>query len=227
MKKIMMGAIIFIIIMLASIISGDKENKAEPNIIDIDVVNDKEGDKNEDKSLELMKLAEEEYAHNDIDDKKQNIKEEKIHTANRGSYREVPKTNTSMKSYMDYKAITNKSSEQYKLQQRGDIYTDNEGFRRIGDKFVVAVGTYFGTNVGQEVEIKLSSGNTFKAIIGDIKADIHTDSQNIQHNVDGSVVEFLVNQSKLEKTIKAMGDCSYSKVNDFKGDVVGIMVLDK
>ena len=97
---------------------------------------------------------------------------------------------------------------------------------RSGDNFIIAVGTYFGCNVGQEVMVKLSSGATFKAIVGDIKANQHTDNINIQHSVDGSVVEFLVDSSKLDETIRKMGDCSYSSANDFKGDVVGITVYE-
>lgn len=156
----------------------------------------------------------------------QKKRDRKNSTTSRGSYKRVSKTNTSMKSYMDYRTITDKTSEQYKLQHNENIYTDNEGFRKIGDNFIIAVGTYFGCNVGQEVTVKLSSGATFKAIVGDIKADIHTDSENIQHNVDGSVVEFLVDSKKLDKIIKAMGDCSYSETNDFKGDIVSITVYE-
>ena len=156
----------------------------------------------------------------------QKKRDRKNSTTSRGSYKRVSKTNTSMKSYMNYRTITDKTSEQYKLQHNENIYTDNEGFRKIGDNFIIAVGTYFGCNVGQEVMVKLSSGTTFKAIVGDIKANQHTDNINIQHSVDGSVVEFLVDSSKLDETIRKMGDCSYSSANDFKGDVVGITVYE-
>ena len=157
----------------------------------------------------------------------QKKRDKKNKTVSRGIYKRISKSNTNMKSYMDYRAIKDKTSDQYKLQHSKDIYTDNEGFRRIGDNFIVAIGTYFGCNVGQEVMVKLSSGTTFKAIVGDIKANQHTDNINIQHSVDGSVVEFLVDSSKLDETIRKMGDCSYSSANDFKGDVVGITVYDK
>ena len=159
-------------------------------------------------------------------EEKKRKKRKQFSATSRGTFRSVPRTGTSMKSYMSYKTITDKSSEQYKLQHSKDIYTDNEGFRRIGDNFIIAIGTYFGCNVGQEVMVKLSSGVTFKAIVGDIKANQHTDNINIQHSVDGSVVEFLVDSSKLVETIRKMGDCSYSSANDFKGDVVGITVYE-
>lgn len=153
-------------------------------------------------------------------------KRDRVSPPSRGIVKRVPKSGTSMKSYMDYRAITNKASKQYKLQQRSDIYTDNEGFRRIGDKFVIAIGTYFKCDVGQEVRVELTSGEIFEAYIGDIKADKDTDSQNISHRVDGSVIEFLVDSKKLDKTIRKMGDCSFSNINNFKGDVVSIEILD-
>ena len=68
-----------------------------------------------------------------------------------------------MKTYMDYRTITDKSSKQYKLQQDNNVYTDDEGFRKIEDKFIVAVGTYYGT-VGTELLIELSSEQYLKRL---------------------------------------------------------------
>ncbi len=155
------------------------------------------------------------------------IERKRVKRVSRGISRSVPKTNTSMKTYMHYKTITNKSSEQYKLQNRDDVWTDEEGFRRLGDKFIVAVGTYYSKEVGQELIIELDNGTTFDAIVGDIKDDKHTDSTNRQHKVDKSVIEFIVDLKKLDNTIKKMGDCSYSNMNDFKGNISNIIVLPK
>ena len=152
-------------------------------------------------------------------------KREEIKRENRPKVsRSVPLANTSMKTYMDYRKITNKSSVQYKLQQRDDVWTDEEGFRRLGDKFMVACGTYYG-QAGTELQIVLENGTVFDAIMGDVKANAHTDSQNRQHAKDGSVVEFLVSTKDLDSTIRKMGDCSYSSVNNFKGNIVDIIIL--
>ena len=230
-KKIVATILIFVLIVIMGAKSEDGSKVNRVKTIEIDIEDKTTEEDTTDKqldALELMQIAEtmvEDEIKNEEDDSNYK-KKEKIHMANRGTFRIVPKTNTNMKSYMDYRAIKDKTSDQYKLQHCKDIYTDNEGFRRIGDNFIVAIGTYFGCNVGQEVMVKLSSGITFKAIVGDIKANQHTDSENIQHSVDGSVVEFLVDSSKLDETIRKMGDCSYSSANDFKGDVVGITVYE-
>lgn len=150
----------------------------------------------------------------------------KIASASRGISMSVPRSNTSRKTYMDYRAITSTNSPQYKLQHSGNVYTDNNGFRRVGDKFIVAVGTYFTSNVGSSLIIKLDSGTTFEAIVGDIKANKDTDNQHIQHSSDGSVVEFLVDTNTLEPAIKKMGNCSYSKVYNFKGNIQSITVIE-
>lgn len=46
--------------------------------------------------------------------------------------RNVPK-NSSKKTYMDYRKITDTSSEQYKLQQNKDCYTTDTGLRKLNE----------------------------------------------------------------------------------------------
>lgn len=216
LKKIVIGGVVICLsLMFSGNLSIKKElnNKYKIELPTLDELIDKE-------NKEIKKKNKIEEVKKEVQKKR----DRKNKTVSRGIYKRISKSNTSMKSYMDYRAIKDKTSEQYKLQHSKDIYTDNEGFRRIGDNFIIAVGTYFGCNVGQEVMVKLSSGTTFKAIVGDIKANQHTDNINIQHSVDGSVVEFLVDSSKLDETIRKMGDCS--SANDFKGDVVGITVYE-
>lgn len=110
------------------------------------------------------------------------------------------------KSYMSYKKITDKSSLQYELQQ--NCYTDEEGFRRYNDYYCVAVGTAFDMQIGQHFDIILENNTIIKCIVGDIKADIDTDKTNT-FTAQGCCSEFLVETSKLNKTVKTMGDCSF------------------
>ena len=121
----------------------------------------------------VSKLVEEEIKAMEQDkiEEETATKRERAIKISRGISRSIPKGNTSMKSYMNYKTITNKSSEQYKLQNRDDVWTDEEGFRRIEDKFMVAVGTFYSKEVGQELIIELDNGTTFEAIVSDIKDD--------------------------------------------------------
>jgi len=120
---------------------------------------------------------------------------------------EVP-SDSEFKSYMSYKAISDKNSAQYKLISE---YEDTEcGIMAVDGRYVVAVGTYYTDEVGTKIDLVMENGETVGAIVGDIKANQHTDAKNQQHKVDGSVVEFLVDTSNLEPTAKRMGDCSYA-----------------
>lgn len=129
----------------------------------------------------------------------------------------VPQGNSSFKSYMDYKAITNTKSAQYKVNRASNVYTDSCGMRRVVvgqsanediDDFVVALGTFYG-KVGDRFSIQFSNGQTITAVMGDLKANKHTDSTNRYHLKDKSVVEFIVENNRLNKLVKQMGDVSY------------------
>jgi hypothetical protein len=133
----------------------------------------------------------------------------------------VPDGDTSFKSYMDYKCITDSNSPQYKLQ--GECWTDKNGLRRFGDDYVIAVGSYYAESVGERLEITLDSGDKFTAVVGDFKADSHTDSTHRYYpmsNGDKNVIEFIVDTGSLDKKAKRMGDISY--VDGFEGNIESV-----
>lgn len=134
---------------------------------------------------------------------------------------DVPKNNT-MKTYMDYRAITSRISKQYKLQKKA--YTGEYGIRKVGYRYCVALGSYYTTKIGQYVDIELANGNVIYGILADQKANNDTDSSNRMHP-DGSVVEFIVNTDRLNSTAMKMGDLSY--VNDWNSKVINIRVYDE
>lgn len=137
----------------------------------------------------------------------------------------VPSGNTSFKSYMDYRAITDTKSPQYKLQQ--DCVTDSHGLRRYRNDYVIAVGTYYADYVGERLRVTLEDGKEFTAVVGDFKADSDTDSTNrytAMNNGGKNVLEFVVDTASLDKTARKMGDISY--IDGFDGDVVSICVCD-
>lgn len=134
----------------------------------------------------------------------------------------VPEYN-SFKSYMSYKAITNKESEQYKLQQVAE--TNEYGIRVIEDRYCIALGTFFSTKIGTEIDVIMANGAIIKCVLGDIKADIHTDNNNIKTS-DGSVVEFIVDIDNLPDKAKYHGDMSYCS-EDFKGEILEIKIYEK
>lgn len=135
--------------------------------------------------------------------------------------RNVPK-NSSRKTYMDYRKITDTSSEQYKLQQNKDCYTTDSGLRKLNEYYCIAVGTYYSENIGDKLIVHMENGESFKAIVADIKDDKHTDETNKQHRKDGSVIEFVVDTRKLPELVRKMGDISYMN-ETFKGEIKAII----
>lgn len=134
---------------------------------------------------------------------------------------EVPDGDTSFKSYMDYRAITNIRSDQFKLQQ--ECVTDSHGLRRYGEDYVIAVGSYYSKNIGDRLTIMLDNGDSFTAVVGDFKADDCTDTYHRYYAMsDGrkNVIEFIVDTDALDNKARRMGDISY--IDGFSGNVIKI-----
>ena len=123
------------------------------------------------------------------------------------------------KSWMDWRSITYRNSRQWRLQQVA--YTCEYGFRRVDGLYMIALGSYFLYNgVGDVFEITLSEGRTFRAVVGDVKSDRHTDSTNRFHLSDGSMVEFIVDREVMCRyVLLTRGDISFA---GFPGDVIYI-----
>lgn len=130
---------------------------------------------------------------------------------------DVPNVDTDFKAFMDYRTITNRSSTQYSLQQLA--YTDADGFRKIDDYYMIAVGTYYSDYCGKTFLIVLDTEIEFYAIVGDIKQDIHTDINN-QYAGNGNVIEFIVDTRHIPTYCYQMGDMSYA---GFEGQIEYIL----
>jgi hypothetical protein len=90
------------------------------------------------------------------------------------------------------------------------------------------MGSYYTDSIGDKLIVELESGRRINVIIGDFKADRHTDETNrytgvydnngnfISHNV----VEFIVDMSTLNKTAKNWGDIS--AIEGFEGNIATI-----
>ena len=120
---------------------------------------------------------------------------------------DVP-SNNSFKSYMDCSTITDTSSAQYALKY--EYLSSASGIMVVEDRFVIALGSYYTTEVGCRVDLVMANGNVIPCIVGDCKADKHTDSMNRQHSVDKSVVEFIVATDNLSDEVRLHGDVSYA-----------------
>lgn len=141
-----------------------------------------------------------------------------------GGYTTKPvPANNGFKAYMSYKAISSRNSSQYKLQQRA--YTGNYGIRMVDDRYCIAVGSYYTTQIGTKIDVIMENGNVIKCILGDVKADKHTDATN-RANPNGCIVEFIVDMNSLDRTCRRMGDMSYVSSGGLKGEIKAIRVYD-
>ena len=127
----------------------------------------------------------------------------------------VPNINSSFKTWMSYKAVTKKSSPQYKFI-RAWGWVDNEGFMRCSgerdlgvgqDYYLIALGSYYGTTIGTKYRITLDTGKVFYGALADCKANKHTNSTN-QYARNKDIVEFLVDVKSLNKDVKRMGNAN-------------------
>ena len=135
---------------------------------------------------------------------------------------DVP-TNNSFKSYMDAKYISAKSSAQYKLKSKYEL--DNAGIYKVDDRYCIAVGSYYCTDIGTRIDLVMKNGSVIECILADCKANKDTDSTNRQ-NPNGSIIEFVVCEKWLLPEIKRMGDCSYASDVLF-GEIAAIRVYQR
>ena len=116
----------------------------------------------------------------------------------------VPDIDSKKKTYMDYRTITDRSSKQYEYQQGAT--TSTEGLRMYDGCYMVALGTFYADYIGQRFIIVLESGEVIKAIVGDFKANQHTDDTNryIEHN--NNIVEFIIDTKIISEKVLTSGD---------------------
>lgn len=134
---------------------------------------------------------------------------------------ELPQGDCSAFLYMDYRAITDTASKQWELQQ--SAWTDNQGFRRIGDDYCVALGTFYG-QVGDRFRVTTDRGNVYWIRMSDAKGG---DSNGWYHVAgDGRInlVEFLVATECLPSEVTFSGDCGV--LENIGGNVIKIERID-
>lgn len=136
----------------------------------------------------------------------------------------VPRIDTDFKAYMDWRCITNTASQQYALQQKA--VTDENGLRKVGEYYCVALGSYYGSEIGTCYKVTLDTGESFNAILADQKADCDTDRTHRYHpmKTGGNVVEFVVDVQALPKSARRAG--SISAIEGFEGNITSIEVIE-
>lgn len=128
----------------------------------------------------------------------------------------VPSEISNFKSYMDYRMIT--CGAQLELQKQA--YTDANGCRKVGNYFCIALGSYYGSEIGAKYRIHLSDGTSFLGILADQKADKDTNATNQYTIYNRDIIEFVVDTNCLPSAVQLSG--SLSSLEKFEGKVVGI-----
>ena len=144
---------------------------------------------------------------------------------------ELPNLDTSFKTYMDYRCITDTDSTQYKLQQ--NAWTDEDGLRRLGEAYMVAMGTYYADECGKTFEITFDTDDKILVVVGDIKTDCHTDKTNryspVYDNngnfISANVLEFIVDTGTLSRHTKRLGTVEYC--GNLQGNIVSIVAIEE
>ena len=135
-----------------------------------------------------------------------------------------PSSNT-FKSYEDADCITDSVKLAHGKLKRKYHLDYHSGVWMVGNRYCIAVGSYYTNKVGVKINLVLSHNgrkHTLKCITADNKADKDTIKNHRIHK-DGSVVEFIVKTSALPKKARLMGDVSYAG-NQFKGKIVKIKI---
>lgn len=133
--------------------------------------------------------------------------------------------NSNFKAYMSYRAVTCTSSPQYQLLNGDTAYTDtNTGIRMVGDRYCIAVGSYYSTQVGQKLDLELSTGVIIPCIVGDCKADYHTNSTNQFCLHNGSVAEFIIDYDIFDYINDGSGTVNFctGTCGSFDGSIVRV-----
>lgn len=125
---------------------------------------------------------------------------------------------------MDYKSITSRSSRQYQLQQ--NAYTSEYGIRKEQDRYCVALGSYFTTDIGTYIDIILQNGTIIHCILADCKADKDTDNLHIRTMYDGSIVEFVVDTNYIDHNVLKTGDISKT-CPEWESPIIKVIIYEK
>ena len=129
------------------------------------------------------------------------------------------------KTYEPYTTITSVNSWQYKLQQKA--YTNEDGFRMINGRYMIATGSGVSHDIGRYIDIVLENGTVIPCVIGDAKDDAHTDQEfHIMTKKSHCVSEFLVDESVMNPDLLLSGNMSNYR-EEWNSKVVKFILYDK
>ena len=138
-------------------------------------------------------------------------------------------SNSGFKSFMPYnvngRSIFSSTSKQRKLQNNYG-YSGEYGIRQVDNRFCVAIGSFFTTNIGTYFDLVLENNSVIPCVLADGKANCDTDASNIVTVHDGSVAEFIVDMSSLNTNARRDGDIS-SCTKEWDSPISKIIIYNK
>ena len=167
---------------------------------------------------EELEKARRELEKREKDLEKKEEKEQKKQNA-AGTYVEkaVPSGNE-VKKFERYTLLTR--WKQAELQSLA--HTDENGMRKVGDRYCVALGSYYTTEIGTKLDLVMSDGDVIPCVLGDVKSDLHTDALHQRGRNGGCVAEFIVDDDKLPAEAKTRGSVHW--IPEFAGEISCIRV---
>lgn len=137
------------------------------------------------------------------------------------------------KTYMDYRATTDRSSKQYWFIHDNLTVDEKTGFLYDEYGFIaVALGSYYG-EIGDRYYVTLENGTTIPVVKAEEKADQDTDSTGCYHLCDYSVIEFVIDKNYAINYFGQISneyvlDGNYNNHSLFKGAITKIeQVIEK
>lgn len=103
---------------------------------------------------------------------------------------------------------------------------DRDGFMKLDNRYLIAVGSRFDTEVGQYLDLILENGVVIPCIMGDLKADEDTDSTNTFTCHSRCCSEFIIDENSIRSDIYERGNASL-KHGFWDSPVVNIIVYDE
>lgn len=142
----------------------------------------------------------------------------------------LPSVPSNMKLCTDYRFYNIVGTPHNRLQMVA--WTDEFGCRRYNNDYIVALGSFYSIDIGDRFEVTLDTGRTFTIIMGDGKADVDTDINNMYtpcFNYDGeycaNLLEFIIDKEIMSKNAYAYGSLDYH--DEFAGDIIKMVYLGR
>lgn len=128
-----------------------------------------------------------------------------------------------VKSWTDYR-VYSKYYPQGKLQKYA--HTDENGLRKVGEYYCVALGSFYGDVIGTTYEIILLDDDGyykwFYAILADQKSDKHTDPTHRFTEGHGCMIEFAIDSKVAQRVNSIVYTGNVSTLPQFSGSIIAI-----